>query len=73
MITVRIEDKKIDYIMSLVEQLRKQGYQQGIDFDFAYFPEMADSFSRDRQRYTDFMFYDEHLAMIFKLTVSNDN
>jgi hypothetical protein len=59
--------------MFLVQQLRDQGYQQGVDFDFAYHPEMYDGFTHGRQRYTNFMFYDEHLAMIFRLTISNDN
>lgn len=73
MLTVRIDEKRIDYIMSLVNDLRNKGYRQGIDFDFSYHPEMSDSFTRSEMRYTDFMFYDEQLALIFKLTVANDN
>lgn len=73
MITVRIDHRRIDYIMSLVQQLRDQGYRQGRDFDFAYHPEQNDGFSRSEMRYTDFMFYDEQLALIFKLSISNGN
>ena len=56
-------------IMEIVRELREQGYQQGVDFDFAYHAPAQDSFSYEpsTERYTVFTFYNEKYATLFAL------
>jgi hypothetical protein len=68
-----IEVKLIDVTpieaMDIVRELRKNGYAQGIDFDFAYHKPKYDDFSYEPvyNRYTEFTFYKEELATWFAL------
>jgi hypothetical protein len=77
MITVTLEDKNINDVLDIVHSLRRDGYQQGTDFDFAYHPNPIDYdatgiIDYERKKYTEFHFYDEHLAMMFKLRYSGE-
>lgn len=56
-------------VLDIVRELRKQGYAQGIDFDFAYNKPEFDDLSHDGvyNRYTIFKFYKEELATWFAL------
>ena len=52
----------------IVRELRSQGYQQGVDFDFAYSPPEYDNFTgTDTARKCDFTFYTDSLATAFAL------
>ena len=66
-------DKAVSEIMSIVYELRNQGYVQGVDFDFAYKPPEFDNFSGDavHNRYTRFTFYNEKYATLFTLKYGN--
>ncbi len=77
MITVTLEGKNISDIIDIVHSLRRDGYHQGTDFDFAYHPPAIDYdamgiIDYGRKKYTEFRFYDEHLAMMFKLRYSGE-
>ena len=55
-------------VMDLVKQLRAEGYQQGIDFDFAYNQSRWDDFTGETyERCTVFTFYDDRYATLFAL------
>lgn len=59
-------------IMSIVHTLRDMGYEQGIDFDFAYTPEKIETFGTNNyHRFTTFIFYDEKYATWFRLKYSD--
>lgn len=72
MITVTLDDIDLKSIMNIVYNLRHSGYEQGKDFDFAYFPERV-QFTLDfgdvvrRPRRTEFRFNNEELALFFQL------
>jgi hypothetical protein len=72
MIAVRLTGQRIDSILAIVRDLRAQGYQQGLDFDFAYTPEKLDYNLATvgevlSPRQTVFNFYDEQLSSWFIL------
>jgi hypothetical protein len=72
MIEVRLTGQRIDSILAIVRDLRAQGYQQGLDFDFAYTPEkldynLATAGGVLSPRQTVFNFYDEQLSSWFIL------
>ena len=67
MLNVTIDNLRPNDILDMVHMLKREGYQQGVDFDYAYYPEISDSFSKTRSRHTIFSFYNEHLGMMFKL------
>ena len=72
MIEVRLTGQRIDSILAIVRDLRAQGYQQGLDFDFAYTPEKLDyNLAKAGEvlspRQTVFNFYDEQLSSWFIL------
>ena len=70
MLKVRLTEFELSDILGYVAELRNQGYKQGIDFDFAYFPE---KYTEDgflgivQRRAVEFTFYNEHLGLIFQL------
>jgi hypothetical protein len=75
-IMTKVELYNIDMssMLNIVYNLRHTGYVQGVDFDFAYFPEKLswggadDPFDRIIQtRRVEFYFSDEQAALIFKL------
>jgi hypothetical protein len=71
MLKVIWTDFTISDILEIVDRLRKEGYKQGIDFDFAYYPEKIDSddfvYHTVQKRRLEFTFYDEQLGLIFRL------
>lgn len=71
MLKVVLTDFVLGDILEAVNNLRMQGYKQGVDFDFAYHPEKIDSndfsYTIKENRRVEFMFYDEQLGLLFKL------
>jgi hypothetical protein len=69
MIEVKILDWLPSEVLDIVRELRKQGYVQGIDFDFEYHKPRFDDLSHDPvyNRHTIFKFYKEELATWFAL------
>lgn len=62
---------KVNRILEIVDDLRSQGYRQGIDFDFSYFPYQYDQFTGDETlAYTEFLFYNTALSSWFALKYS---
>ena len=53
--------------LEIVEELRRQGYCQGNDFDFAYYPSRWDEMIGDIPQKTIFTFYNDTLATWFQL------
>lgn len=72
MTAVNIEDLTVNETMEIVYELRRQGYIQGVDFDFAYYPEVMNNFSGDplRFKHAVFTFYVEKYATLFALKYS---
>jgi hypothetical protein len=59
-------------IMAVVRDLRDQGLEQGLDFDFAYTPERIELFGTNNyHRFTTFTFYNEKWSSWFILKYSN--
>jgi hypothetical protein len=75
MTKVELHNINMSSVLNIVYNLRHTGYVQGVDFDFAYFPEKlswdissGDPFDRIIQtRRVEFYFSDEQAALIFKL------
>ena len=72
MTSVSIEGLTVNETMEIVYDLRSQGYIQGVDFDFAYYPEVFDSFCGEplRFKHAVFTFYVEKYATLFALKYS---
>ena len=51
----------------IVRELRSQGYQQGVDFDFAFHQSRWDEMTGDIPRHTVFTFYNNNLSSWFAL------
>lgn len=65
---ININDELVGPIIDLVRDLKNQGYQQGIDFDFAYCPPQWNDFTGESvARHTVFTFYKDELASWFSL------
>lgn len=69
MIKLKVLHKKPDEIMSIVRELRSQGYWQGKDFDFSYHQAQYDNdgWNAVEPRHTMFTFYNEKLSTYFAL------
>jgi hypothetical protein len=69
MLKVRLTKFHIGDVFGYVGELRAQGYKQGVDFDFAYYPDKYsdDGWGLVQERAVEFMFYDEQLGLLFKL------
>ena len=71
MIEVVINGKDLDVnrVISIVNELRLKGYQQGLDFDFEYHPTKYIDWAGDVEyyKYVSFFFYKEELATYFRL------
>jgi hypothetical protein len=65
--TVDLVAIKPDQAMSIVKQLREQGYVQGQDFDFAFHQSDWDSMIGEIPSHTVFTFYTDALATLFAL------
>ena len=59
--------------MEIGHELRSMGWVQGVDFDYAYYPEKYDSFSHGPivKRHSRFTFYNDSNASYFMFWVSN--
>lgn len=67
-VNVDIVDLELDKILELVRRLRSEGLVQGKDFDFRYHPPNSSLFNDVYEpRRAVFIFYDEHIGMLFKL------
>lgn len=73
--TVSVENVNANDTMNIVNDLRNQGYVQGVDFDFAYRPEIHDNFSMEplQTRHAEFTFYVEKYATLFALKYSKND
>jgi hypothetical protein len=60
-------DRKLDKVIEIVYNLRKDGLVQGIDFDFAYHQSKWDEMIGEIPTQTIFTFYDDEQAMLFAL------
>jgi len=60
-------NRKLDKVIEIVYNLRKQGLVQGIDFDFAYHQSKWDDMIGEIPTQTIFTFYDDDQAMMFAL------
>jgi len=69
MIRIVLKNRSASDIMDIVKDLRKSGYQQSVDFDFAYHPG-SQEFSYHDEKYTEFVFYKDSLATLFTLKYS---
>ena len=69
---ITILERNASQIIDIVLEMRKQGYVQGRDFDFAYNPPRYDNFSYDpvMQGCTIFTFYEDALASWFAIKYS---
>lgn len=71
MIVVTVELLQPNEIMEIVRELRKQGLDQGTDFDFSYEPQEYDPISgHHKPRATKFMFHSEKYATLFAIKYS---
>jgi hypothetical protein len=60
-------DRKLDKVIEIVYNLRRDGLRQGIDFDFAYHQSKWDEMIGEIPTQTIFTFYDDEQAMLFAL------
>jgi hypothetical protein len=69
MVKLEILHKSPTEIMEIVREIRKMGWIQGKDFDFAYHPAHYnnDGFEAVSPKYTKFLFYNEKYATMFTL------
>jgi hypothetical protein len=62
-----VKHKDSNEISQLVSEIKKQGYNIGKDFDFAYSPGRWDYMTGEVPRQTKFTFYNSKLATWFSL------
>lgn len=60
----------VNTILSIVSELRSQGYVQGVDFDFAWHQNKWDNMIGEIPKNTVFTFYTEEISMLFALKYS---
>ena len=58
---------KLDKVIEIVYNLRKDGLVQGVDFDFAYYQSKWDDMIGELPTQTIFTFYNDEQAMMFAL------
>jgi hypothetical protein len=71
-IEIKLLERNANRVIDIVIELRRQGYVQGQDFDFAYSPERYDNFSHEpvMRAHAVFTFYDDSLASWFAIKYS---
>lgn len=70
MIVVKLSGLDVNRTIEIVHELRSQGLVQGQDFDFKFGQGSYDSYDYGggwREGITEFTFYDERYATMFKL------
>ncbi len=60
-------NRKLDNVIEIVYNLRKEGLVQGVDFDFAYHQSKWDDMIGEIPTQTIFTFHDNEQAMLFAL------
>jgi len=70
LVEILIEHRSADSVMNIVRELRKQGWVQGKDFDFAFHQRRWDEMVGDIPSRTVFKFYKEQYATFFALKYS---
>lgn len=72
-LTVVVYHRKPEEVMQIVKELRAQGLQQGVDFDFAFTQAKYnnDGWEAVTPRQTTFTFYTEKYATLFALKYGN--
>lgn len=63
---------RADRTLEIVRALRAEGYVQGVDFDFKHQIPRWDYFTDEpvEKPYTEFTFYNNHVAFLFQLKYS---
>jgi hypothetical protein len=68
MISVRLIERNVDEVLRIVKELKAQGLQQSVDFDFKWTPKVDDWINGNLSpSYADFFFYTEEQATMFSL------
>ena len=67
MTVVRLDRVPVDTVRDIVQKLKNNGREQGIDFDWAYHPGRWDPMIGDIDKYVNFKFYKDHYATWFNL------
>jgi hypothetical protein len=67
LISVELFDLTANEATDIVHELQRLGYQQSVDFNFAYHPGRWDEMTGEIPRRTAFTFYSDALATFFKL------
>jgi len=64
-----IKEISVTRVLDIVSEVRKMGWVQGVDFDFAYHKETWDDFSSEPiiEQHTVFTFYNDSNASYFML------
>ena len=70
MIEVKLPNKTVDAVMTIVRELRAKGLVQGIDFDFAYHQTKWKNMIGHNPTYSIFTFYEDKTALFFILKYS---
>lgn len=68
MIQITVTDSLPSETIDIVHELKKRGYVQGVDFDFAFNQTKWDGFIGEIPKHTIFTFYKDELATWFELT-----
>jgi hypothetical protein len=68
-LTEMVSGLELDQVLTIVRQLRADGFRQGTDFDFTFKPAVMSSMSYETisERHTIFHFYNPELATLFAL------
>lgn len=67
MIQITVTASLPNEIIDIVHELKKRGYVQGVDFDFAYNQSKWDDMIGEIPKHTVFTFYKDELATWFEL------
>jgi len=67
LISVERDAQPANEATDIVHELQRLGYQQSVDFNFAYHPGRWDEMTGDIPKRTAFTFYNDALATFFKL------
>jgi hypothetical protein len=64
-VTVKLTGIPVDQALKIVQELKTQGFEQHVDFDFKWIPKVDDWVEHNFQpSHTEFFFYkDEHATM----------
>lgn len=67
MTIVRLDNLEANAVLDIVEQLRKDGLKQHVDFDWAFHPGRWDPMTGNTTRHANFKFYKDAHATWFNL------